>query len=84
MKSVVKALEEKTIMAPKSSAILTRSSMPPLKTGDEVVRGPDWKWGNQDGGDGTVGEVCEVLSGDDDGWIGVKWTGGNSNKYGCV
>ena len=86
MKSVVKALEEKTIMASKSSAALTRSSMQPLKTGDEVVRGPDWKWGNQDGGDGTVGEVTEICdtSGPRAGQIIVKWTGGVQAKYGCI
>lgn len=22
--------------------------------------GPDWKWGNQDGGDGTIGSVYRV------------------------
>ena len=28
--------------------------------GLRVVRGPDWKWGEQDGGEGHVGTVVEV------------------------
>ena len=28
--------------------------------GQRVVRGPDWKWGEQDGGEGNVGTVIEV------------------------
>ena len=29
--------------------------------GTRVVRGPDWKWGKQDGGEGHVGTVCLCL-----------------------
>lgn len=28
--------------------------------GVRVVRGPDWSWGNQDGGEGFVGTLIEV------------------------
>jgi len=28
--------------------------------GLRVVRGPDWKWGDQDGGEGHVGTVIET------------------------
>ena len=28
--------------------------------GAQVVRGPDWDWGNQDGGQGNVGQVVDV------------------------
>ena len=28
--------------------------------GLRVVRGPDWEWGDQDGGEGHVGTVVEV------------------------
>lgn len=31
--------------------------MHPSKKGLRVVRGPDWKWGEQDGGEGGVGTV---------------------------
>ena len=93
MKAVRQALENKTVIASKSaakasSAALARSSMPPLDAGDEVVRGPDWKWGDQDGGAGTVGEVIEELPGarplSGTGWIAVKWPSGRPNWYGCI
>ena len=32
----------------------------PLLPGLRVVRGPDWEWGDQDGGEGHVGTVVEV------------------------
>ena len=28
--------------------------------GTRVVRGQDWTWGNQDGGEGSVGTVVQV------------------------
>lgn len=31
-----------------------------MEVGIRVVRGPDWKWGNQDDGEGHVGTVVEV------------------------
>lgn len=34
--------------------------------GQRVVRGPDWKWGDQDGGEGNVGTVVEVKYGTDE------------------
>lgn len=44
-----------------------------------MVRGIDWKWGDQDGpqpGEGTViGELGE------DGWIRVQWDNGSTNSY---
>lgn len=50
-----------------------------MKIGTRVVRGMDWKWGEQDGpppGEGTViGELG------DDGWIRVKWDNGAMNSY---
>ena len=27
-----------------------------------MVRGPDWEWGNQDGGEGSVGTVFQIGS----------------------
>jgi hypothetical protein len=32
----------------------------PLALGGEVERGPDWRWGQQDGGEGKRGVVVEV------------------------
>ena len=31
-----------------------------MRVGLRVVRGPDWSWGDQDGGEGHVGTVVEV------------------------
>jgi E3 ubiquitin-protein ligase mind-bomb len=31
-----------------------------VQMGLRVVRGPDWEWGDQDGGEGHVGTVVEV------------------------
>ncbi len=46
-----------------------------LAVGTRVVRGPDWKWGGQDGGEGNMGEVVAVKQ---RGWVMVKW---NNNKH---
>ena len=35
-------------------------NMPALLAGQTVVRGPDWRWGRQDGGDGQTGVVESV------------------------
>ena len=32
----------------------------PFLPGLRVVRGPDWEWGDQDGGEGYVGTVVEI------------------------
>ena len=46
--------------------------------GSRVVRGFDWKWNNQDGGEGNAG----IVQGDIvDGWVDVKWDHGDSNRY---
>ncbi len=50
-----------------------------LHIGARVVRGTDWKWGEQDGslpGEGTV--VSELGS---DYWIRVRWDTGSINSY---
>lgn len=31
-----------------------------LEVGLRVVRGPDWKWGQQDDGEGHLGTVVEI------------------------
>lgn len=38
-------------------AYLSPSKFQGIYIGDRVVRGPDWKWGDQDGGDGHEGTV---------------------------
>lgn len=41
-----------------------------INVGDRVVRGPDWKWGSQDGVEGSVGTVERVST-----WGGVPGSG---------
>ncbi|XP_018426723.1 PREDICTED: E3 ubiquitin-protein ligase MIB2 isoform X3 [Nanorana parkeri] len=52
--------------------------------GAKVVRGPDWEWGNQDGGESKVGRVVDIR-----GWdvetgrsvASVTWGDGTTNVY---
>ena len=48
-----------------------------IKKGDKVVRGVDWKWDDQDGGSGKIGEVIEVKG---NGWISVRWNGNKKSS----
>ena len=56
-----------------------------MDVGLRVVRGPDWKWANQDGGDGFVGTVVEVgRSGSHtspDKTVVVQWDSGVRTNY---
>ncbi|XP_056012215.1 E3 ubiquitin-protein ligase MIB2-like isoform X2 [Ostrea edulis] len=58
----------------------------------QVTRGIDWRWENQDGGEGSVGQVLSIvnfsLDTDHDG-VEVVWDSGHTNVYrlgykGCV
>lgn len=42
------------------------------KVGERVRRGPDWKWGDQDGHAGNTGTVIRI---DPDRWVEVRWDG---------
>ena len=60
----------------KTVVIMKRSikvNPPVMRVGRKVVRGPDWKWGNQDGETGSVGTVTKVPSGRDHYWVNVVW-----------
>jgi len=48
-----------------------------------VVRGPDWKYGDQDGGDGYAGTVISTseLSVSGAKWVTVVWDSGLKAKY---
>ena len=48
--------------------------------GYRVVRGPDWKWGKQDGGDGHVGTVRSF---ENEGEVLVLWDNGTAANYRC-
>jgi hypothetical protein len=49
-----------------------------VRPGLRVQRGPDWRWGNQDGGLGSIG----VVQGEErHGWATVRWPSGTENGY---
>ena len=48
--------------------------------GLRVVRGPDWEWGDQDGGEGFVGTVAGL---EEDGSVIVQWDTGQRCRYRC-
>ena len=50
-----------------------------MKVGAKVMRGVDWKWGDQDGGALGVGGVIGELG--EDGWVRVQWETGSTNSY---
>ncbi|CAH1773486.1 unnamed protein product [Owenia fusiformis] len=52
--------------------------------GAKVVRGPDWDWGNQDGGDGKIGKVLDIRGWDTESGrsvANVTWASGSTNVY---
>ncbi|XP_070556888.1 LOW QUALITY PROTEIN: E3 ubiquitin-protein ligase MIB1-like [Ptychodera flava] len=49
--------------------------------GARVVRGPDWKWGKQDGGEGHVGTVRNFESAEE---VVVVWDNGTAANYRCA
>jgi hypothetical protein len=54
-----------------------------LHEGQKVVRGPDWKWGNQDGFDEDSGvpAVGVVLAMKGSGWCKVRWASSIQETY---
>eukprot|EP01041_Mallomonas_annulata_P011597 gene11597-biopygen5641 len=51
-----------------------------LSVGDKVVRGKNWQWGNQDGGEGKTGVVLDLP--DISGLINIQWdASGNIYSY---
>lgn len=56
-----------------------------MELGLRVVRGPDWKWGEQDGGDGHVGTVVEIGRYDSKNipfkTVSVQWDCGERSNY---
>ena len=49
--------------------------------GIRVVRGPDWEWENQDGGEGYVGTVAGLEEGGRE--VVVQWDTGQRCRYRC-
>ena len=61
------------------------SSAKMLEVGLRVTRGPDWKWGNQDDGEGHIGTVVEIgkpgsLTSPDK-TVVVQWDSGSRTNY---
>ena len=52
-----------------------------LCLGLRLVRGPDWCWEDQDGGEGSVGTLVEVGEGGRSAL--VQWDGGTRGRYRC-
>ena len=48
--------------------------------GLRVVRGPDWEWGDQDGGEGSVGTVAGL---EGIGQVIIQWDNGQRSRYRC-
>jgi len=48
--------------------------------GCRVMRGPDWKWNRQDGGEGHLGTVRSFESSEE---VGVVWDNGTAANYRC-
>jgi len=52
--------------------------------GAQVMRGPDWDWGNQDGGEQSVGQVLEVRGWETESFRSVAcvmWKPTSTNVY---
>uniref|UniRef100_U3IT99 RING-type E3 ubiquitin transferase n=1 Tax=Anas platyrhynchos platyrhynchos TaxID=8840 RepID=U3IT99_ANAPP len=76
------AHSQPVVVSPRQN--LTRITLKGTFQGAKVVRGPDWEWGNQDGGEGKTGRVVDIR-----GWdvetgrsvASVTWADGTTNVY---
>ncbi|XP_076044605.1 E3 ubiquitin-protein ligase mind bomb 2 isoform X4 [Oratosquilla oratoria] len=62
----------------------SKATLQGIFVGAKVVRGPDWDWGNQDGGDGKCGRVTEIRGWDNESGrsvANVTWVCGSTNVY---
>lgn len=50
-----------------------------MKVGAQVIRGPDWEYGDQDGTPQSVGTVTRAMSGS--GWVQVRWSNNYTENY---
>ncbi|XP_028849446.1 E3 ubiquitin-protein ligase MIB2 isoform X2 [Denticeps clupeoides] len=63
---------------------LSRIILKGIFQGVKVVRGPDWDWGNQDGGEGKIGKVVDIRGWDTESGrsvASVTWSNGTTNVY---
>ncbi|XP_053137276.1 E3 ubiquitin-protein ligase MIB2 isoform X5 [Hemicordylus capensis] len=81
--------EEKPVWTGAGVTVCPRQNLPRITLkgtfqGAKVVRGPDWEWANQDGGEGKTGRVVDIR-----GWdvetgrsvASVTWADGTTNVY---
>ncbi|XP_048096428.1 E3 ubiquitin-protein ligase MIB2 isoform X4 [Alosa alosa] len=69
-------------LAPRQN--LSRIILKGIFQGVKVVRGPDWDWGNQDGGEGKIGKVVDIRGWDTESGrsvASVTWSNGTTNVY---
>ena len=53
-----------------------------IERGVRVVRGPDWDWGDQDGGPGSLGVIMDADAGGGQAhWARVRWDNSVENRY---
>ncbi|XP_055383755.1 E3 ubiquitin-protein ligase mind-bomb [Condylostylus longicornis] len=64
-----------------TSQIANRHRFAMEGVGARVIRGPDWKWGKQDGGEGHVGTVRNFESSEE---VVVVWDNGTAANYRCA
>ncbi|KAF0682931.1 Aste57867_24944 [Aphanomyces stellatus] len=62
--------KEKAAAAASEASVVSVLEANPIAVGNRVVRGPDWKWSNQDGEPGSVGTVERIST-----WGGVQGSG---------
>ncbi|GAB9470558.1 Hect e3 ubiquitin ligase [Globisporangium polare] len=67
----------------KLSSQSVEQNFPELKVGCKVIRGPNWKWRDQDGGEGSIGTVEGVSpwSGVDGEGMSVRWPNDSLYTY---
>ena len=52
-----------------------------ISPGIRVIRGPDWSWSDQDGGEGCLGTVIESKKDPTEGTVMVRWDCGKQSNY---
>lgn len=73
----MKIIPEIAATLPKYTKVTTDN----VYIGVEVVRGPDWKYSDQDGGEGNIGIVTQMHG--IPGAVYVKWRNGYETGY-CI
>ncbi|KAL9702341.1 hypothetical protein quinque_005859 [Culex quinquefasciatus] len=69
------------VVAPTNVSVQATRRFTMEGVGSRVVRGPDWKWGKQDGGEGHVGTVRNFESQEE---VVVVWDNGTAANYRCA